>query len=70
MNLTSSPGDVARFYRELLAGRVLSPLLLRAMKRLVPTLYGTGYGLGIERTPEWCGDTWGHTGRVPGFASF
>jgi D-alanyl-D-alanine carboxypeptidase len=63
--------DVARFYRQLLSGRLLPPRLLAAMKTAVDASAeegpGTGYGLGLERRTTPCGKEWGHGGNFPGY---
>ena len=47
-NLVSTERDLARFFRALLSGRLLSPALLSEMKTTVDTPYaGTRYGLGL-----------------------
>jgi D-alanyl-D-alanine carboxypeptidase len=67
--LVSTAGDVARFYRGLLGGRLLPPRLLRAMTATVPRAPGLAYGLGIARFATPCGPRIGHNGAVPGYAS-
>jgi D-alanyl-D-alanine carboxypeptidase len=63
--------DVARFYRQLLSGRLLPPRLLAAMKTTVDASAeegaGTGYGLGLEHRATPCGKDWGHGGNFPGY---
>ena len=65
----SSAGDVARFYRALLAGRILPPRLLHEMRQTVPLGPGVGYGLGIIRVASPCGPLWGHDGSFAGYLS-
>jgi D-alanyl-D-alanine carboxypeptidase len=68
----STAGDLARFYRALLGGRLLSPDLLRLMSTTVPApLLGPGhaYGLGLQQLPEPCGAARGHTGASPGYSA-
>jgi D-alanyl-D-alanine carboxypeptidase len=67
--ITSTVDDSARFYRALFSGRLLSPPLMREMKK---TIEVTGAdlpsrsGLGVQRwTP--CGVAWGHSGNTPGY---
>lgn len=70
--VVSNAGDLARFFRALLGGRLLRPDLLRAMETMVPaTQLGPGfsYGLGLQRLPERCGSVWGHTGANPGYVA-
>lgn len=79
--LVSTAGDVSRFYRALLQGRLLPPELLREMQATVPVgRPGEGYGLGLQRTrtlgvgPSFrlpCGGSvWGHDGGFAGWQSF
>jgi D-alanyl-D-alanine carboxypeptidase len=76
--MVSTPGDLQTFMRALLRGRLVSPSLLREMKRPTPgslngdfALEGGGvgtYGLGLIHY-TWskaCG-VWGHTGAYPGY---
>ena len=68
-NGVSTVRDVARFYRGLLRGRLLSPRLLRAALETVSTgRPGRRYGLGlnVDRTPR--GTLVGHDGDIPGFS--
>jgi len=72
--IVSTAGDVARYYRALLAGRVVRPALLRSMLSAVPDpngdFPGQGYGLGIARFPTRCGVAWGHNGDTPGYVVY
>ena len=65
--IVSNVDDVARFYRVLLAGRLLSPRSLRELRRTVPVDPSTRVGLGIFRSQVLCGYTWGHDGGMPGY---
>jgi len=67
--ILSNADDVARFYRALLDGRLLSRPLLREMQTTVPAQGTAGYGLGLmeQRTP--CGAVWGHVGEFPGYTA-
>jgi D-alanyl-D-alanine carboxypeptidase len=70
--LVSNAGDLARFFRALLGGRLLRPDLLQLMQTTVaaPQLgAGNAYGLGLQRVPERCGALWGHSGGSPGYVS-
>jgi D-alanyl-D-alanine carboxypeptidase len=66
--------DVARFYRQLLSGRLLSRRLISAMQMTVDASgedgAGTAYGLGLERFPTTCGPAWGHGGNFPGYVTY
>jgi D-alanyl-D-alanine carboxypeptidase len=70
--IVSTVRDVADFYRALLAGRLLAPAQLRAMKTTVSertgklVSSGPGQGLGIGRAGIHCVG-WGHSGELPGF---
>jgi CubicO group peptidase (beta-lactamase class C family) len=67
----TSPLDLARWGRELYAGRALSPQARRIMlDAAVPARLGpeTKYGLGvIVRSATPVGTTWGHSGFFPGY---
>ena len=64
--IVSTPRDVTRFYRALLAGELLGPAMLDAMLTTVPVEPGRRYGLGILSLESPCGVVWGHDGGVPG----
>ncbi|GAB7039785.1 MULTISPECIES: serine hydrolase domain-containing protein [Catenuloplanes] len=65
--LVSTPTDLSLFWQALRQGRLLRPAEFREMHRTVPLGEdGSGYGLGVFRTPSECGDLWGHDGGVPG----
>jgi D-alanyl-D-alanine carboxypeptidase len=69
--IVSTAGDLARFYRALLDGRLLRPDLLAEMKTSVPTPSPMQrYGLGLIRTRYPCGVFWGHGGETLGYQSF
>jgi D-alanyl-D-alanine carboxypeptidase len=74
--IVSTTDDVARFYRALLRGRLLSADLLGQMEATVPMgVASNAYGLGLWRTgtmalssaPFPCGTVWGHNGDWVGF---
>jgi D-alanyl-D-alanine carboxypeptidase len=66
--LISNLGDLGRFFRALLGGRLLPPRLLAAMLTPVPTgPPGFGYGLGMTVIETPVGRLVGHTGAIPGF---
>jgi D-alanyl-D-alanine carboxypeptidase len=67
-NLISDLGDLERFFRALLGGRLLPPRLLAAMTTPVDTgVPGYGYGLGLEMIETPAGRLVGHGGAIPGF---
>ncbi len=70
-NVVSSPDDLNRFFRALLGGRLLPADLLAQMKDARPGAIGPlGYGLGLMRWPNLCGDgrdVYGHGGDLPGY---
>ena len=62
--------ELTRFWRALLRARLVSPRLLRVMKRTVPALQGMRYGLGVAAVDTPCGvRIWGHTGGFPGWVT-
>jgi D-alanyl-D-alanine carboxypeptidase len=64
--ILSTADDITRFYSVLLAGRLLPPTLLEAMKTPAPT---GKYGLGLEIVDTPCGRAYGHDGIAPGYRS-
>jgi D-alanyl-D-alanine carboxypeptidase len=70
----STAPDVARFYRQLLSGRLLPPRLMAAMRTTVDASSeegrGTRYGLGLERFRTPCGAAWGHGGNFAGYITY
>jgi D-alanyl-D-alanine carboxypeptidase len=70
-NIVSTEQDLARFFRALLGGRLLSRTLLADMKRPVAvSAPGFGYGLGLYVVDTPCGTVFGHAGGVPGFTNW
>jgi D-alanyl-D-alanine carboxypeptidase len=70
-NLISDLGDLERYFRALLGGRLLPPRLLAAMTTPVPTGQpGFGYGLGLLVIDTPLGRLVGHDGAIPGFFNF
>ncbi|GAB1646273.1 serine hydrolase domain-containing protein [Krasilnikovia sp. MM14-A1259] len=67
--IVSTVDDIARFYKELLAGHLLPAPQMAQMLSFVDTGGGLGYGLGIAQIPTPCGPAIGHDGTVPGFAT-
>jgi D-alanyl-D-alanine carboxypeptidase len=66
--LVSNLGDLERFFRALLRGRLLPPRLLAAMTTPVPTGQpGFGHGLGLIVIDTPAGRLLGHDGAIPGF---
>ncbi|MEU3176190.1 serine hydrolase domain-containing protein [Streptomyces sp. NPDC007000] len=69
-DIISSAGDLNRFYRALVGGKLLPPRQLKAMLTTVdnPDFPGSAYGLGIERFTTSCGvPFWYHDGGMPGW---
>jgi D-alanyl-D-alanine carboxypeptidase len=69
--MISTVGDVARFYRALLTGRLLPPAQQRELLTAMPVddsgaLFAERYGLGIYSVQLSCGTAWGHDGGYPG----
>ncbi|MEV7075765.1 serine hydrolase domain-containing protein [Streptomyces sp. NPDC093990] len=74
--MISTTADLSRFYQALLAGRLLRPAQLTAMKTTVrapeldPGWPGVRYGLGLMEVPLSCGGAYfGHGGDVPGYTT-
>jgi D-alanyl-D-alanine carboxypeptidase len=76
--ILSTAGDLARFYRALLRGRLLSDDLLAQMKTIDPVatggtpdagILGGGWGLGLLREDFPCGPAWGHDSEIPGYTT-
>jgi D-alanyl-D-alanine carboxypeptidase len=74
--ILSNAHDVARFYRALLRGRLLTRPALQAMKTIDPVatggtpdagILGGGWGLGLLREAFPCGTAWGHDAENPGY---
>jgi D-alanyl-D-alanine carboxypeptidase len=66
-DMISTTDDLGRFFSALLAGRLLRPAQLAAMKTVVPTPIGVDYGLGLVGQPLPCHMTvWGHEGFIAG----
>jgi len=64
-NGVSTVGDVARFYRALLGGELLTPDLMREALRAVPTgRPGRSYGLGLNIGDSLHGTLIGHDGDI------
>jgi D-alanyl-D-alanine carboxypeptidase len=71
----STTRDLNRFFRALLAGRLLPPAQLAEMKRTIPVgpgfdelLPGARYGLGLFQRPLPCGGSyWSHPGGDAGY---
>lgn len=76
--IVSNAGDLTRFYRALLRGRLLRPEQLQAMKTIDPVatggvpdsgIRGGGWGLGLIRERFPCGTAWGHDSEIPGYTT-
>ncbi|CAM5235407.1 D-alanyl-D-alanine carboxypeptidase [Streptomyces spiroverticillatus] len=71
-DIISTNGDLNRFYRALMHGRLLPPQQLKAMKTTGPSTGRAGmeYGLGLMKIRTSCGTTlWGHGGGMVGSTS-
>ena len=70
--MVSSAPDLIRFFRTVLAGRLLPARLMSDMRRLTPIPPGKfidRYGLGVVVNPHSCGDSWGHDGSIEGYVT-
>lgn len=74
--IVSNADDLARFYRALLGGRLLSKPLLKSMRTIDPAatggvpdagILGGGWGLGLLKEHFPCGTAWGHDTEIPGY---
>jgi D-alanyl-D-alanine carboxypeptidase len=63
--IVSTPDDLARFFRALLAGKLVPRALLDEMEAFAPASR-IRYGLGLAAFPTPCGPAWGHTGNIAG----
>jgi D-alanyl-D-alanine carboxypeptidase len=70
--MVSSTADLARFYRALMGGQLLTAELLKQMRTTVDASqgHGTRYGLGLEVLRLGCGvELWGHGGSLAGYGT-
>jgi D-alanyl-D-alanine carboxypeptidase len=73
--LISNGHDLLRFFRALVAGKLLPEAQLAAMMQTVPVdaeeaaAGATGYGLGLVRWDLGCGTYWGHIGSIRGYTT-
>jgi D-alanyl-D-alanine carboxypeptidase len=68
--MVSSTRDLLRFFRALLAGRMLPPRQSAEMRTTVPTGDGSRYGLGLTERRLSCGTrVWVHIGDIHGSRS-
>jgi D-alanyl-D-alanine carboxypeptidase len=68
--MISTTGDLVRFMRALIGGRLLPSQQLAEMKSTVPAEGADRYGLGLTRHRLSCGITvWGHEGTIQGSLS-
>ncbi|MFE6051872.1 serine hydrolase domain-containing protein [Kitasatospora sp. NPDC056446] len=72
--LVSTLGDLDRFEKALVGGRLLPPKLMKEMTTTIPIEgegkpTGLSYGLGLARWQLSCGPVYGHDGGVPGYSS-
>jgi D-alanyl-D-alanine carboxypeptidase len=74
--ILSNSEDLARFYRALLRGRLLTPHMLNEMRTIDPVatgevpdagILGGGWGLGLLREDFPCGQAWGHDAETLGY---
>jgi D-alanyl-D-alanine carboxypeptidase len=65
--LVSTADDVARFFRALVAGRLLAPASMAAMRTTRTTDEGIELGLGIVRGRLAPGSVWMKGGALPGY---
>lgn len=67
--IVSTATDVDRFYRALLAGRLVPRRLLGEMTAARPIGGSAGYGLGLLRLGTPCGPLFGHDGEIFGYTT-
>ena len=72
--IVSNAADLSTFFRALLSGQLLPPILLQEMKQTVAEDPSDpdktfSYGLGLRRVTDACGANWGHDGTIFGYQS-
>jgi D-alanyl-D-alanine carboxypeptidase len=69
--MVSTGRDLNRFLAALAGGRILSRSTMAAMRTVVATDAGFGYGLGVQEYTLPCGTkVWGHSGELIGYLTF
>jgi D-alanyl-D-alanine carboxypeptidase len=67
--IVSTTGDLARFFRSLLGGKLLPPNLLSEMTRTIDADSEFRAGLGLFQADLSCGSAWGHGGDEPAYSN-
>ena len=68
--IASDSPSLARWWRALCAGEIVSPESLTEMSTMEPVAHLGSYGLGVSDPPRGDGPAVGHTGQLPGFMSW
>ena len=68
--IASDSPSLARWWRALCAGEIVSQASLNAMSTFKPSEHIDGYGLGAYNPAVGYGPAFGHTGELPGYFSW
>jgi D-alanyl-D-alanine carboxypeptidase len=68
--IASDASSLARWWRALCAGEIVSQSSLTEMSTFVPAETIGGYGLGLYNPAQGYGPSFGHTGQFPGYMSW
>ena len=68
--IASDPLSLARWWRALCAGEIVSQASLTAMSTMGPAAHLVTYGLGMYNPANGYASAFGHTGQLPGYMSW
>ena len=68
--IASDSASLARWWRALCAGEIVSQASLTEMSTFQPAEYLDSYGLGMYNPTLWYAQAFGHTGQLPGYMSW
>lgn len=69
-SVASDSRSLARWFRALCAGEIISQASLTEMSQFQPVDFGGPYGLGMYNPAHGYAEGYGHTGQLPGFMSW